>query len=436
MGPGRILSQPKQRHPAARTRRAFVAGSVVSFFVGVGAFGTAKDPNAVPRRVTVVEALSVPLAQDATKGKQVYWHETRFERTDTIASMLGRLGVGGADSAKLLTENGTAKPFRYLKPGVIAQAQTTDAGALLSLSVLPLDEETVLGFERDGEQFRTIEKRPHLTRQVTLKSGEIYGSLFAAADDVGLPDSVTTQIAEIFSGDVDFQRDLQRGDRIAVIYEVYYHDGRPLRAGRVLAAELVNGRKTYRAIWFADETGRSGYYTPEGKSLRRAFLRSPLEFSRITSGFAERFHPILRQWRAHQGVDYGAPTGTRVKATADGTVEFMGVQNGYGNVVVLRHGGAITTLYAHLSRFAAGVRKGARVSQGDAIGYVGATGWATGPHLHYEFRVYDEHRDPLRIRMPAADPVPARFMATFREEARPLAEQLDLFADLTVASLD
>jgi murein DD-endopeptidase MepM/ murein hydrolase activator NlpD len=205
----------------------------------------------------------------------------------------------------------------------------------------------------------------------------------------------------------------------------------------VLAAEFVNAKKALRAVWFDDPVeGRGGYYAPDGKNLRKAFLRSPLEFSRVTSGFAMRFHPILQQWRAHNGVDYGAPTGTRVRATADGVVDFAGVQGGYGKVVILRHHGGITTAYAHLSGFAGDVRKGARVAQGDAIGFVGATGWATGPHLHYEFRVNNQHRNPLTIAMPAAEPVPADRIGAFNTIARPLAAQLELLADVRLAALD
>ena len=218
--------------------------------------------------------------------------------------------------------------------------------------------------------------------------------MFAATDDAGLPDSVATQLAEIFGGEIDFHRDLRRGDHLSVIYETIYHDGRPLRGGRVLCAEFVNDGHTYRAVYFQAADGKGAYYSPEGKSLKKAFLRSPLEFSRITSGFSMRLHPILKEWRAHKGVDYAAPTGTRVKATADGAVDFVGVQRGYGNVVILRHQGKYTTYYGHLKGFASGVRKAMRVAQGDTIGYVGMSGMATGPHLHYEFRINDVQQNP------------------------------------------
>jgi murein DD-endopeptidase MepM/ murein hydrolase activator NlpD len=221
-----------------------------------------------------------------------------------------------------------------------------------------------------------------------------------------------------------------------VVYEMFNHLGRPVKSGRVLAAEFVNQKKSYRAVWFQDADGQGGYYTPEGKNLRKAFLRSPLEFSRVTSGFAMRFHPILQRWRAHKGIDYGAPAGTRVKATGDGVVEFVGRQGGYGNVIVLRHGGGVMTTYGHLRAFATGIRKGARVGQGDVIGFVGQTGLATGPHLHYEFQVNNQHRNPLTIAFPAAQPVAPERMAAFRAAAQPLAARLDLLATTNLALLE
>ncbi|MGH8698016.1 MAG: peptidoglycan DD-metalloendopeptidase family protein, partial [Burkholderiales bacterium] len=363
----RILAQSDALRDRGRRRRAVVAVGVVAALLGVAATGTVKDP-APPPRETVVEALPLALPDPAADPVQAYWHETRFERGDTFAALLGRLGVDGAETARLLRENGGSKPFRNLRPGMTVQAQTTELGQLLALHFLSGEATTLLGFERDGVRFKAIAERAELERHVFLKSGEIQSSLFAAADAAGLPDSITVQMADIFSGDVDFHRDLRRGDSFRVVYEVFHHNGRPLQAGRVLAAEFVNDRKRYRAVWFVDETGKGGYYAADGKNLRKTFLRSPLEFSRITSGFRMRFHPILREWRAHTGVDYGAPTGTRVKATADGTVESAGRQGGYGNVVVVRHNGGITTLYAHLRGFASGIRRGARVAQGDVVG--------------------------------------------------------------------
>jgi murein DD-endopeptidase MepM/ murein hydrolase activator NlpD len=419
-----------------RRRAALLAGAV-GLLGGVAAFGTVSDaPEPQVARLTVIEALAPPIAEVASVAVQAFAHEERFERGDTFASLLTRLGVDGADAVQLVKQHGKAKPFRTLRPGMTVQAETTDYGALRSLRFVS-GRDTVLGFDREGDGFRVVEEPAKLARQVVLKSGEIRSSLFAAADDIGMPDAITTQIADIFSGDIDFHRDLRKGDRFAVVYEAFHHNGRPIKSGRVLAAEFVNAKKTLRAVWFDDAVeGRGGYYAPDGKNLRKAFLRSPLEFSRVTSGFAMRFHPILQQWRAHNGVDYGAPIGTRVRATADGVVDFAGVQGGYGKLVVVRHHGGITTAYAHLNGIAAEVRKGARVAQGDTIGFVGATGWATGPHLHYEFRVNNQHRNPLTIAMPAAEPVPADRMGAFDTIARPLAAQLELLADVRLAALD
>jgi murein DD-endopeptidase MepM/ murein hydrolase activator NlpD len=269
-----------------------------------------------------------------------------------------------------------------------------------------------------------------------MKSGEIRSSLFAATDAVGMPDSVATQMADIFGGDIDFHRDLRRGDRFSVVYEMLYSQGQPARTGRILTAEFVNNGKMFSAIWFESKEGQ-GYYTAAGKNIRKAFLRSPLEFSRVTSGFtSSRFHPILQTWRAHKGVDYGAPIGTRVKATGDGIVEFVGKQGGYGNLVVIRHQGRFTTHYGHLNGFASGLRKGTRVSQGDIIGYVGKSGWATGPHLHYEFRINDVHQNPLSVALPSAPPLGQHQLAEFRQHADPLVYRLERMRGLNLALLN
>jgi len=234
-----------------------------------------------------------------------------------------------------------------------------------------------------------------------MASGVITSNLFAATDDARIPDSVANQLADIFSGDIDFHRTLRKGDRFSVVYETLEGDGEPLRTGRVLSTEFVNGGKTYQAMWFEEPESaahgahKGGYYTLAGESLKRMFLASPMEFSRITSGFKMRFHPILQVWKAHLGVDYAAAIGTPVRSVGDGVVEFAGVQNGYGNVVKIKHQGQISTVYAHLSHI--NVRVGQAVSQSQTVGQVGMTGWATGPHLHFEYRVNGAYQDPQVI---------------------------------------
>jgi len=250
-----------------------------------------------------------------------------------------------------------------------------------------------------------------------------------------MSDAGAIQIAEVFSTDIDFHRDLRRGDRFAAIYEVQHHLGEPVKTGRLLSAEFVNQGKTFHAVWFENPEGQGGYYTLDGKNIRKAFLRSPLEFSRISSGFTNsRYHPVLKTWRAHMGVDYAAATGTRVKTTGDGIVDFAGRQGGYGNLVVVRHQSKYTTWYGHLSRLGPGIHKGKRVSQGDVIGYVGSTGLATGPHLHYEFRTNNVHQNPLRVAMPPAPPLAPQYRAAFDEAARPMAQGLALLRQVAVAA--
>ncbi|TMH30799.1 MAG: M23 family peptidase, partial [Betaproteobacteria bacterium] len=265
--------------------------------------------------------------------------------------------------------------------------------------------------------------------RVLMKASVIRSSLFAATDAVGIPDGIAMQLADVFGGDIDFYRDLRKGDRFTVVYEIYHLGGRPVRAGRLLAAEFVSQGRHLRAVHFG-----SSYYAPDGRNLRKAFLRAPLEFSRVSSGFGMRRHPIHSGWRAHKGIDYAAPIGARVRAVGDGVVDYAGIKSGYGNVVILRHNGQYSTLYAHLSRIA--VRRGARVAQNDTIGLVGQTGWATGPHLHYEFRIAGQARNPLAVALPSGLPVPAQSLAAFRAQAEPLVARLDLLANANVALLD
>jgi len=424
----RLWQQPKVRR--------IVAVALVSGFGMVTAFGTTipETPQQPLTSQTVVEALAVQVK--ATDTQQIYWHEERFQRGDTYSAFLQRLGVDGEEAQRLVRRQELAKPLRALRPGSVVQAQTADDGSLLSMRLIA-SRDTVVGVDREGDDYRPFEQAGTLVRQTQMKSGEIRSSLFAATDSAGVPDNVAIQLADIFGGDIDFHGDLRKGDSFSVIYEVHYLNGRPVYSGRVLAAEFVNNKRTLRAVWFdEDGDGRGGYYTPDGKNTRKAFLRSPLEFSRVTSGFAMRFHPILQQWRAHKGVDYGAPSGTRVRATGDAVVEFAGRQGGYGNVVILRHSGSYSTTYGHLSGFAPGIRKGARVAQADVIGYVGQTGWATGPHLHYEFRVNNEHRNPLTIALPAALPVSPGKLAAFRASSSPLAGQLDLLRNTNLALME
>jgi len=345
--------------------------------------------------------------------------------------LLERLGADGSEAAEFSRSSQAVRSFRLLRPGMTIRAKIDDDGKLRSLAFLTA-RDTILSIDRLGRSFVTFEEQDQAVRGIEMRSGEIKSSLFAATDAAGIPDNVATQLADIFAGEIDFHRELRRGDRFAVVFEALYHGGRAIRSGRVLAAEFSSQRRIYRAVWFQDPWGAGGYYTPEGANLRKAFLRSPLEFSRVTSGFGMRRHPLFQQWRAHQGVDYGAPVGTRVRATGDGVAAFAGRRNGYGNLIVLKHHGGYSTYYAHLRGFARSLKAGARVAQGEVIGYVGQTGWATGPHLHYEFHVHNQNRNPLTIAFPAAQPIPTTELPGFRRVAEPLAARLDLLKNSDV----
>jgi murein DD-endopeptidase MepM/ murein hydrolase activator NlpD len=392
----------------------------------------------VPQRAITEQlaAIAVPAESEASN---VFVHEERIERGDSVATLLARLGIEEEATLRYLRQARETQPiFRQLRPGRLVTARVSQTGALREL-IFPLggERERALFVERIGETFVTTERDLPLETVTEMKSAEIEYSLFGATDAAGMPESVAIQLADIFGGDIDFHRDLRKGDRFTVTYEMHTHLGRSVSSGRILAAEFINGGKLLRAVWFEGSNGKGGYYTAEGRNLRKTFLRSPLEFSRVTSGFSlSRFHPILQKWRAHKGVDYGAPIGTRVRATADGLVDFAGNQGGYGRVIILRHQGSYTTVYGHLSGFASALKKGVRVAQGDTIGYVGQSGWATGPHLHYEFRVNGVFKNPLAVGLPEAPPLAADQLPQFAEIVRARLARLELIKRSSLASSD
>jgi murein DD-endopeptidase MepM/ murein hydrolase activator NlpD len=327
--------------------------------------------------------------------------------TDTAETLLKRLGVFDPQAAAFLRTNPLVQKNLLGRVGRNVTAEADGRNALLKLQARwsPEEDGTFkrLSIEKTSSGFAAHLETLPLKASTRMASGTIHTSLFAATDAARIPDAVANQLAEIFSGDIDFHRALRKGDRFSVVYEALEGDGEPMRAGRVLSSEFVNGGKTFQAMWFPESDtanaghapSKGGYYTLAGDSLKRAFLAAPLAFSRITSGFKMRFHPILQVWRAHLGVDYAAPTGTDVRSVGDGVVEFAGVQNGFGNVVKIKHQGQTSTVYGHLSRI--NVRLGQSVAQGQSIGQVGMTGWATGPHLHFEYRVNGAYQDPQAV---------------------------------------
>ena len=433
--PARLLELA--RFLAGSTPCRVIAAIVLPFIGVVAAFGIAPDTvtDPVPQS-RVVREIELSIHRTGLGADEGYWREERIQRGDTVAKLLARLETNDPEALRMLNSTRSARSLYQLVPGRAVRAQTTADGRLLELRYR--NGGNVLTVARTGDGFTVSEEAVELERRVLMKSAEIRSSLFAATDAAGLSDAIATQLADIFSTDVDFHRDLRRGDHFSVLYEVYYDGGEPVRSGRVLAAEFINVGKLYRAVYFQQSEGHGGYYTANGRNIRKAFLRSPLEYSRITSGFSSsRFHPILGEWRAHRGIDYAAPSGTRVKATGDGVVEFAGRDNrGYGNLVVLRHQSKYTTWYGHLSGFAKGLRKGMRIGQSEVIGFVGATGLATAPHLHYEFRINDVHQNPLRVVMPAAPPISPEQKPVFEAEVAPLLQQLQLLRNTHLVRLD
>ncbi|HEX9397923.1 MAG TPA: peptidoglycan DD-metalloendopeptidase family protein [Burkholderiales bacterium] len=390
----------------------------------IGSMPGAPYADAAPAPSRLEEELR--LAVWPAPAPATYLREERFQRGDTLGGFLARLGVADGHIARLAR----LPAMRQLRPGSTVDAELSADGLPLSLRFLA-ERDRLIEISAEGDALRTADRPAALDTRVAMRSGVIRTSLFAAADTAGIPDSVAIQLADVFAGDIDFYRDLRQGDRFAVVYETHSLAGRPVRAGRVVAAEFVNQKRSFRAVRYG-----AGYYGPDGGNLRKAFLRAPLEFSRISSGFGGRVHPMFRTWSAHQGVDYAAPAGTRVRAVGDGVVEFAGERGGYGMVAVLRHRGSYSTVYAHLRGFAAGVRRGARLAQGDSVGFVGQSGWATGPHLHYEFRVAGVARNPRSIALPAGEPVPARELEAFRQQTAPLLSQLQLIAASPIAFLE
>ena len=416
---------------------AGVGGFALLGMVAAFALAPSGDDGHVQLK-TVLEQLPTGGAIVLESESHTFLREERIQRSDTISSLLSRLGIADPEAQDFLRKNRESQAIaRQLRPGKTVTARTGENGELHTL-YFPLNgKDATLVVERHGNSFRASEQALQLESHTAIKSGEIRNSLFGATDAAGIPDAIATQLAEIFAGDIDFYRDLRKGDRFSLVYETLTHRGQPIRTGRILAAEFTNNQKTYSAYWFQAEEGKGGYYSVDGKNLRKAFLRTPLEFSRVTSGFSSaRVHPVLQISRAHKGVDYGAPTGTKVRSVADGTVEFAGRQGGYGNLIVLKHQGTYSTAYGHLNGFASGIKKGARVSQGDTIGYVGQTGLASGPHLHYEFRINSRQVNPLAITLPAAIPLGAAQITRFKATTEASRIQLGLAKQFNVATIE
>ena len=417
------------RHP--KTISATLASLLLAG--GGGAFALANLGPDIAEQPVVTVTTPVEITQLQEQAAALDLVEMRLTRTDstrssdTAESLLRRLGLVDPEAANYLRKNPLAKQaLKQAGRSVVAEADSQQR--LHQLSVRWLNNETDTFFQRlvikrTAQGLQAAQETSPMNTSIRMTGGTVTSSLYDAADEARLPDAVIGQLTQIFSNQIDFHRTLRKGARFSVVYEVLEADGEPVRTGRVLTAEFNNDNKTYEAVWHQEPGQKGNYYTMDGKSLSRTYLASPVAFSRKTSGFAMRMHPILQTMKAHLGVDYAAPTGTPAQTVGDGVVEFAGVQGGFGNMVIVRHGNNHSTVYAHLSRIQ--VRKGQTVQKGQTIGAVGSTGWSTGPHLHFEFRVNGKHVDPQKVIQQAqSTPLSPAAMARFKSVAAQAKSQL------------
>lgn len=389
----------------------------------------ASAPSSVAPATTAPADTEVPAARAPA-------HRVTVNSGDSLYLIFKRLGLPQRDLALMTGSKPLKKKLARIAPRQEIEFYV-DTESRLTRLVHRLDRIRSLHVSRDGDTFTFEEVVEPPEVAVAAAAGVIDSSLFEAGQHAGLSDNIIMQMAGIFGWDVDFALDIQPGDRFALIYEKQFKDGEEIGEGPIIAAEFTNRGRRIRTVRYVDPAGHTDYFSEDGRSMRKAFLRTPVNFTRISSRFSlSRRHPLLHKIRAHRGVDYAAPRGTAVKASGDGRVVFAGRKGGYGRTVILQHGSAYTTLYAHLSRFPKGIRPGKRVEQGQIIGYVGSTGLATGPHLHYEFRVRGTHRDPLKVKLPQAAPLAQGYMADFREKAKPLLAKLDLVGRTSIATAD
>lgn len=394
-------------HESIATKRSAVAEAATSDLAI--AFPATAAETAVDREIQRAAA-------EASTPSPTDWKAITIESGQTLSTIFEVEGLPHSESLKLLTLSKDAAQLRKLRAGETIRLRKNAEQELEELSY-ELDETHTLQVRRVDDQLEAFTIAAELEKRQAEVAGIIDSSLFAAAQKAGLSNRLTLELAQIFNYDIDFALDLRRGDRFVVVYDAYYKDGKKLRDGNITVAEFVNKGKVHQAMRYVDKKGTVAYYAPDGRSFRKAFIRTPVDFARISSGFnLARKHPILNVIRAHKGVDYAAGTGTPVKTTGDGVVEFVGKKSGYGNVITVKHGQKYTTLYGHLSRFRSGLRAGSKVKMGQVIGYVGATGLATAPHLHYEFRVNGLHVNPMTVALPRANPLSKSQVAAWRGE--------------------
>ena len=418
-------------HLLSRPRTWIAVGVTGLSLMGVVA-ATAVAPDTAPADILferVVQTLPTPVASIASAEAELpFVYNERIQAGDTLQAIFNRLRIDDAEALAYVSGTDAGKrAIRQLRAGRSVTAVVSPEGRVMSFT-LPIGNTTEQVVIERGDAGLALREAPSAsqTTMVEMRSGTVTHSLFGATDAAGLPDNVATQLATIFGTWIDFHADLRKGDRFNVVYEAIYEEGNPVRAGRILAAEFINNGERHAVVLYRGPSGKEQYYSDDGRSLQQGFLRSPLEFSRVSSNFGRRLHPIHGSWRSHNGTDFSAPVGTPIMATSDATIEFIGTQRGFGNLIVLKHRNDITTHYAHLNGFAKGLAKGQSVNQGDLIGYVGCTGWCTGPHLHYEVRIRDVPADPMTVALPMADSFNDRELAAFKRNTAHLRQRFAL----------
>lgn len=421
------------RHP-----RFIIASATFLTIFALGAAAVAPlAPDAADLPVRqITEQLEIPTLaaqmQAIEERDDLYMHEENVRRGDTLGSLMHRLGVDDDAADRFIKSDKTARLVIQQKAGNTVRARTNEEGELqwletyFSVNQDKNIKKMTIQRQPGTDQFVAAETTAPLERHIEMRTGNITSSLFAATDAAQIPDAVASQLVDMFSTDIDFRSDLRRGDHFQIEYETFWQNGEMVSTGRIVAGEFNNAGHVYQSVWFDEGAGEGGYYGFDGKSMKKAFLKSPIAFTRISSGFSMRIHPISGQWKQHTGVDFAAPTGTPIRASADGVVDVAGPSGGYGNLIVLKHWGSYTTAYGHMSRFAPGMHKGVKVRQGDVIGFVGSTGWATGPHLHYEFRVSNKAQDPMKIKVEQPSTLTAGELPRFRSAVQDIQHRFSL----------
>ena len=429
-----------QTSAGKRLASALAAALSVATLTAFAVAPLAEEPP--PPNLRVIEPVSLLPQPLEIEGD--FLRQTVISRGETLGSLFRKLGEQDRELMDFVRTDATGRKLLRLQAGTTVRAEVDQQNRITSLSY-PLDRSDSteqpmrLELQRVDGQWQAAIVPMVLDRTLVTRTATISSSLFAATDQVDIPDAITAQIPEIFAAEMDFHRDVRKGDKLRVVYESFtdpetLSDGQP---GKLLAVEYQSQGRRLEAVWFERDDGTGDFYNFDGRTLRKRFLRSPMEFTRITSGFTNgRRHPVFRDWRAHKGVDYAAPTGTKIRTIGDGVVDFIGVQRGYGKVVIVKHDRERSTLYAHMSKFAPKVSEGARLNQGDVIGYVGQTGWASGPHLHFEFLVNGEPNDPAAVLPPPEPPLNMQALARFKEETSDLLQRMRWQESAQLASFE